>query len=396
MRLDDRRWPAALAGVHFIAAVLFCFAVFPRLGNATSGLDPDGYGHLGRVLYETGRYTSIEKAPLYPAFVAAVSFIAGGYRIEAIQFAQCLLSALGVAAACAVFRRTFPDRRAAWLAGLGCALFPLTLWYIPRLWTETFLTVGIAAYMLALVRLAQEPGAGRAVACGAAAAAVALTKGIALVFLPLTVLALLLALRGANLHHANLRPALIFLAAALALLLPWTWRNWRLTGALLPVHAEGGYNFYLGNGFARRWTEAPLSYVRLKDLTELDMAADFPDGLPQDTLALDRALSGAAWAEIKAQPLALARKALVGALTFWYLAADAPKSLLTGALQLPLALLAAIGAPRLLRRGGWGWLLLVPVVGIWGVSALVFSFGRLSATIMPYVIALACALFAKE
>jgi hypothetical protein len=391
VRLDDWRWAPALASVHFLAAALFCFAVFPRLGEATSGLDPDGYGHLGRVLYETGQFTSIEKAPLYPAFVAVVSAIAGGYRLGAIQLAQCFLSALGVAVVYAIFRRTLPNARLALLAGWGCAVFPLTLWYIPRLWTETFLTVGIALYTLALVRLVQHPGAGPAMLCGLAAGAVALSKGIALVFVPLTVLVLLLALR-----RAGRKPALIFLAAVLVLLLPWTWRNWRVAGVLLPVHAEGGYNVYLGNGFARHWLQAPLSYVRLKDLTEADMAADFPGGLPQETLSLDQALSKAAWAEIGARPLALARKLLVGMLTFWYLAADTPKSLLTGALQLPLALLAGMGALGLVqRRSRWTWLLLVPLVGIWGVSALVFAFGRLSATVMPYVIALACSAIRK-
>jgi 4-amino-4-deoxy-L-arabinose transferase-like glycosyltransferase len=387
----DRLWMAALGGLHFLLALGFCFVVFPRLGETTSGLDPDGYGHLGRVLYETGRFDSIDKPPLYPAWVALVAALTGGYHIAAIQVAQCLLAALGVMAYYAVFRRTLPNGGMARLAGLLCAVYPLTLWYAPRLWTETLLTVWVACYVLALAYLAAAPGLLRAGVCGLVAGLAALTKGIALVFIPLA-LAVILVVRSTRQSPSAgwWRPVAVFTLTALAVVLPWIGRNAQVSGALLPIHAEGGYNFYLGNGFARHWSEAPLSYTRLKALAE----ADLPFPIPADPLERDRRMLGVARQALAADLWLLPRKLLVGSLTFWYLAADAGKSLATGALQIPVVLLATWGAVRWVRRRAeWGigglMALLAPVVGIWGVSALVFSFGRLSAPVMPLVLALA-------
>ena len=385
------QWACFLFAINLALCLGFCFVAFPRLvGGDVAALDPDGYGEAGRVLYETGRFDSIEKAPLYPAFVAAtlrlVSFLAGGYPVWAVQAAQCILSAFTCGLLYAVFRRTLGEPAARW-AGLACALYPLLAWYTPRLWTETFLTFVLAGFTLALVALLQRPTAGRALLGGAMAGAVALSKGIGLVFAGLAPLVLLLRWRG-----KAWRWCLLFALAVVALVAPWTWRNWRLTGAFLPVHADGGYNFYLGNGFARHWLQAPLSYTALRAYTLQDIEALYASpGVdpPADPLAVDRVLMRAAWGELRAHPLLILRKLAIQSLTFWYLAADVPKSLLTGAFQLPVALAALPGAVRAYRRRSWALALAVPVAGIMGASVAIFAFARLSAIIMPYLIGLA-------
>ena len=110
---------------------------------------------------------------------------------------------------------------------------------------------------------------------------------------------------------------------------------------------------------------------------------------PIDPLAVDRILLRAALGDVAAYPMLIPQKLIVQSLTFWYLAADAPKSILTGVLQFPVILMALPGIVRVLRRRSWALALLVPIVGIMGVSVAVFAFARLSATIMPYVIGLA-------
>ena len=397
-------WAIILFGLHLVLALVFCFLVFPQIGEITSGLDPDGYGQAGQELYESGRFVSLSKAPLYPAFVALVCRLVGDYYLWAIQAAQCLLSACTVVILYAVLRCALQDEGVARLAGLACALYPMTLWYIPRLWTETFLTFTLALFTLALARLLQAPNWYNALLAGLAAGVVALSKGIGLVFTPLGVIVILLTARGRKKLSSKIRmsgrqrieaPAwqvtVLFCLGALALLAPWTWRNWRLSGAFLPVHADGGYNFFLGNGFARHWPQAPFSYARLKALTVVDQEAVYAQaGLhPQTPLQRDEILMAAAWDEIKAKPLVLARKVLLQSLTFWYLAADLPKSALTGALQIPVVILAIPGIIGAIRRRSKAVLLLVPVTGIMGASVLVFAFARLSATIMPYMIGLA-------
>jgi hypothetical protein len=385
--IQPYQWAAALFGLHLGLSLLFCFVISPRLGDATSGLDPDGYGQAGETWYLSGRFDAIDKAPLYPGFVALVAWLGGGYRLAAVQTAQCLLSALACVLLYMLFRRTLDRNEGmARTAGLLCAIYPMTIWYTPRLWTETFLTFGIALYTLALFKLLQEPAWLPAILCGCCAGFIALSKGIALVFIPLTVLVLAVYLR-----RAGLRPILLFGAAALLWVVPWTARNAHLTGAFLPIHTDGGYNFYLGNGFVRHWRQAPFSYVGLKALTVSDMQALY-DRLgysPQGSLQQDQMLLRTALDEIAAAPTFLLRKLAVQSLTFWYLAGDTSKSLLTGALQIPVAILALPGILRAIRRRSWASLLLVPVIGIMGVSVLIFAFARLAVTILPYLIGLA-------
>jgi 4-amino-4-deoxy-L-arabinose transferase-like glycosyltransferase len=362
--------------------------VFPRLGDATSGLDPDGYGSAGLTWYSTGRFEYINKAPLYPGFVALVSWLAGGYSIPAVQVGQALLSALSCLVLYAIFRRTLGNVLTARLAGLACAVFPMTIWYIPRLWTETFLTLALALLTLAFVMLAQKPGWGRALLAGAAVGAAALSKGIALAFLPLELVVLAwLAWRRRWPNPLGL--LLAFTLAALAFVGPWTYRNYQLTGGFLPIHTDGGYNFYLGNGFARHFGEAPGSYVQLKALTVQDMEADYArmGGQPSDPVQDDRLLLRLGLEQIGSDLLLLPRKLVLGALMFWYLAGDTAKSLFTGAVQIPVLVVGLLGLWRGWKKRDDSLYLLLPVIGIMGVSMLVFSFARLAAPVMPYVIA---------
>ncbi len=383
--LRRRSWDLALFGLHLALGLIFCFVIFPRIGEATSGIDPDGYGHLGQLWYTTGRFDSIEKAPLYPAFIALIAWLLGGYSLWQIQAAQCLLSSVAVILLLAVFRRALnTNGYMARIAGLACAVYPLTLWYIPRLWTETFLIFGLALYTWTIARLIEQPTFINAALCGLAAGFIALSKGTALVFIPLTIILIL-----ARFRRAGMRLAFLFIAAAMLWVAPWTWRNYRLAGAFLPIHTDGGYNFYLGNGFARHWHQARLSYTQLKSLTEQDLQSMTSAATPTLPLERDRVLLRLAWQEIAAQPLFLVKKILIQSLTFWYLAADQTKSLATAALQFPFVLLALFGVWRIFRAPGRAWILLIPIGGIMGVSVLVFAFARLSATIFPYVIGLA-------
>jgi 4-amino-4-deoxy-L-arabinose transferase-like glycosyltransferase len=381
---SQKKWSAILFGIAFVLALLFAFILFPSLLEVSSGLDPDGYGKAGQGFYETGQFQSIEIAPLYPAFIAVVSWLSGGYQVKTVQFAQCLVFALTCLVLYAIFQRTLSPQKAKY-AGLLCAMYPMSIWYVPRLWTEILLALMIALATLALIRLLQKPTSFNTLICGLTVGLAALSKGIALVFVPLFILVLLIRFRT-----KGILSALLFTAGASAFILPWTWRNWQQTGRFLPTHTGGGYNFYLGNGFVKHWFESPLSYQELKRFAELDMQAwyDRIGFAPEDPLTVDSVLMQAALAELQAKPYLIFQKMLIQSITFWYLAATASKSLFTGILQLPILLLAVPGMLRSLRFRSWALCLFIPVMGIWSTAALIFSFGRLSATIMPYIIGL--------
>lgn len=378
----SQRWSVILFFTSLCLAVLFSFALFPLLGETTSGLDPDGYGETGKILYETGRFQSITKAPLYPVFIALLSWLIDGYQIWIFQLAQCILFSLTSIVLYAIFQRTLSPKNAKY-AGLLCSVYPMSIWYIPRLWTETFLTLMIALLTLALINLLQKQTITNTLLCSLLVALTALTKGIAIVFIPLTLLVLLIRFRSKSFFTV-----VLFAVVGFALVAPWTWRNRQLTGRFMPIHATGGYNFYLGNGFSKYWLEAPFSYVELKDKTEEDMqGVQESTGFDlDDPLSIDDALMQAAVADIKHNPVLFIKKILVQSLTFWYLAASTSKSLFTGFLQIPIVLLAIPGFVRAVRFRSWALCLLIPITGIMGAAVLIFSFGRLSATIMPYMI----------
>lgn len=380
-----RRWAVVLFLLNLLVALAFTFLAFPELLDATSGLDSDGYGRAGQALYETGRFDSVTQAPLYPAFIAGISWAHGGYAVRYIQAAQALLAALTCVVMYSLFRAVL-DSGIAKYAGLACAVYPMTIWYVPRLWTETFLTFMLALLSLSLVRALQRPTSVKMCLCGLAAGALALSKGIGVVFVFLVPSLLL-----ARFRREGLRWIVLFVLSAALLIAPWTYRNLQITGRFIPIHATGGYNFYLGNGFTRHWLESPLSYVDLKAMTLADMEAlsDAQGSLPQDPVDLDDALMGAALAEFVADPLLLPRKILTQSLTFWFLAATPSKSIVTGLVQVPVVILAVAGVIRALRRRSWALALLIPVLGIMSIAVVVYAFARLSGTVMPYMLGLA-------
>ena len=380
-----RRWAVVLFLLNLLVALAFTFLVFPEMLDATSGLDADGYGRTGRVLYETGRFDSLTQAPLYPGFIAGISWAHGGYAVRYIQAAQALLAALTCVVMYSLFREVL-DSGIAKYAGLACAVYPMTIWYVPRLWTETLLTFMLAVFSLSLVRVLRRPTSVKMCLCGLAAGALALSKGIGVVFVFFVPFLLL-----ARFRREGLRWIVLFLLSAAFLIAPWTYRNLQITGRFIPIHATSGYNFYLGNGFTRHWLESPLSYVDLKVMTLADMQtlSDAQGSLPEDPVDLDDALMRAALAEFVADPLLPPQKILTQSLTFWFLAATPSKSIVTGLVQAPVVILAVVGVIRARRRRSWALALLIPVLGIMSIAVVVYAFARLSSTIMPYMLGLA-------
>ncbi|MCP4424411.1 MAG: hypothetical protein GY803_07975, partial [Chloroflexi bacterium] len=113
--------------LNLSVGLLFCFLIFPILMESSAiQLDPDGYGRVGQTLFEEGTFDTVAKAPLYPAFVAAVSFLAGKYSVTAVQVAQCLLLAVSCVVVYDISLRTLDQKIARW-AGTICAIFPMLI-----------------------------------------------------------------------------------------------------------------------------------------------------------------------------------------------------------------------------------------------------------------------------
>lgn len=175
--------------------------------------------------------------PLYAYFLGGLSTAFGG--LAAVKWAQALLGALLAPLLLRLGERVSGERvglAAGWLA----ALYPELVWYCAHFWSEVLL---LTLLWWAFERLlASEGGSARAaVAAGLLWGLAALTRETVLFFVPLAAVWLAFG------REAGRRRAVAFLLAASVVLVPWTLRNFALTGGFVPVTARGGYHLWLAN-----------------------------------------------------------------------------------------------------------------------------------------------------
>jgi 4-amino-4-deoxy-L-arabinose transferase-like glycosyltransferase len=179
-------------------------------------IDPFARAFLGETRASAGH------PPLFPVVLAGVSFL-GGTSVLAHQLTECVLEALAVVAIGFVGRSVAGDRAGLLAAGIAAGY--------PRLWvneglvlSESLYGLTIALMLLASYRLWRRPGLGAGAQLGIAVGLAALCRGEALVFLPLLVVPLIVAVRRASRRR---RVGLLVASAAGALVAigPWTVAN---------------------------------------------------------------------------------------------------------------------------------------------------------------------------
>jgi Dolichyl-phosphate-mannose-protein mannosyltransferase len=182
--------------------------------------------------------------PLYPYLVGALSTVSGG--LEAVKWAQGIIGAL-LAPIVFFLGARWLGERAGLYAGLAAAFYPELVWYCAHFWSEI---VFVTLLWWAFERLlASENGSVRvAAAAGLLWGAAVLARETVLFFMPLAAWWLV---RGGT---SGKRRTLAFLLAGAAAIVPWTVRNYAVTGALVPVATRGSFNLWLGNTL-RPWDE---------------------------------------------------------------------------------------------------------------------------------------------
>jgi 4-amino-4-deoxy-L-arabinose transferase-like glycosyltransferase len=132
------------------------------------------------------------------------------------------------------------------LAGLIMAVFPGHVFFSSLVMSETlfvFLVV-VAMLMLALVAKRREPGVPLLLLTGAAVAAAAMVRGQGL-FLFFVAL-LFWWVSSADWAHALQRATLV-MVTAIALIIPWSVRNYVVTDGFVFISTNDGANLYMGN-----------------------------------------------------------------------------------------------------------------------------------------------------
>ena len=346
----------------------FVFIGFPHLQERWHlREDGDGYGAIAQTIRD-GRYDDVTRGPVYPLVVAVLG------RPRAVKVVQALLDTLTCAlvfwlAGRLIQRSAFslrPSILAAWL----WAVYPLAIWRVAFINKEIVLTSLLMAYVCVQLTAWRDDKPWRWLAAGALLGVVNLCKPTFLL-LPLVVLVM------------RPRRGLLLLAAMLAVVAPWTVRNWRVTGGeFLPVATEqGGLTTFVGNyrPTAGLWEGAG----KIRWQGEVERIKGQNTGA--SVVALDRAFYRETWKQMAADPLVAVELIVRKCGRFWFLSAARREQAASISIQATYLALAVIGLWRCRPWGTAQTLMVVPILYVMLAHALSYADLRFSLPVMPLV-----------
>jgi 4-amino-4-deoxy-L-arabinose transferase-like glycosyltransferase len=244
-----------------------------------------GYGYADPFTIHTGPTAWVP--PLYPLLMAGVFKIAGIYTAQSAWILLTLNSVFSAATAIFIYEiaaRCYNRKVAIWSAWLW-ALYPAALQYAVHWIWEMSLTTFLFTWTLALALRMRgigeaEPNTGRKTTSqwllfGLLWGLIALANSTLLLFLPVCGIWILL---GARPLSTGLKNATFAALLFLAIIAPWTIRNWRAFHTFVPLRSNLGVELWAwnrdgANGIAEQAPVQPsprdpsfLPYLRMGEI----------------------------------------------------------------------------------------------------------------------------------
>jgi hypothetical protein len=386
------RWLALIAAAALGLRLLYALALVrdaPLLGDALqfhlqANALADGLGYVQPfLLRDTGELRlTADKPPLFPFLEAGVSLLGG--RSWAWHHLVGVLAGTGTVVVCGLLGRKVAGPAVGLAAAAIAAVYPVLVATDGSLRSESVYALAIALVLLAALRLREAPSARRAAIAGAAVGVAALARSEALALLVLLVLPL-----------AGLRRTAIAGLACLVVLTPWLARTWiALDHPVLVSTNVGGLlagancdTTYAGDELGQ-WdygclpppvheNEAEES-ARQRDIG-LRYAREHAGRLPVVLAArLGRSFE-------------LYRPRQNAYMEAFYEGRDLTLAQIGTAMFYVLALLAAVGAVALRRRGA-AWAVLAAPIALVALTTLIsYGFTRFRVAAEPGLVVLAAA-----
>ncbi len=207
-----------------------------------------GRGFVYDEAHDTGTAQQFGRAPAYPLFLTMIG--AGGALHETsparVKVAQSVAGAVGVWLIGLIALRAAGPRAGA-IAALVAAVYPPLVWICAYVLSEALYSTLALCTVLLLDRAADRAADARSSRAGGALALIAgllasvaiLTRPAMLFFLPLAALWLA--------HRRRTILAVAFVVTTVAVMAPWTARNFRAYDRFVLVASEGGVTFWTGN-----------------------------------------------------------------------------------------------------------------------------------------------------
>ena len=385
----------SIAGV--LASLFFSFIIFPRIQEPLNlNIDPDNCGELAKNIFQGRGFTynhsttpAIDRGPVYPYLVAGVFWLVGQESIQSVQVFQSLCHGLTCFLIVLVARRAW-NERAAFIAGILCAIHPMLIWYTSRIWIETVHTLLVTIVALLTVRLMERASVSRSIVTGLAMGIAILTKSILILFPLLFGILLLIQWK-----QQGLRAAAALVLAAACVVTPWTLRNYEVSGHVVPVHTSLGLNLLQGDAIGDHWADIPFSTLEIWQkgnentnavVKGTGYSATDPDG--------DRLLVCSSLSFNFSHPIIFLKRIIINGLTFWYLSESPLKSIFLILLQYPLVVLVVIASTRSWQTTSAQPLILL-IFYFFVCHSLIVGWARYSVPIVPVCVLLASIVLAK-
>jgi hypothetical protein len=255
----ETRTLLAIGALAFVVRVAFIVA---EPGSKLAGDEWTWFrlavGH-GGVASEKMRFSPLRNRhilfypPVYPYFVGTVHVLSGGGLTPSaeearlpppptgVKYAQALL---GAALVLAVGRLGMAvlGARVGLAAAAITAFYPDLVWLAAHFWSETLFLALLWWAMERVLASDRDESLGRAAVAGLLWGVAILTRETALYFL---VVAAAWMVWGRGLPGR--RRAALLVVTALVVVAPWTYRNWVVFRAFIPVSIQGGQNLFQGN-----------------------------------------------------------------------------------------------------------------------------------------------------
>ncbi len=374
--------------------ILFSTIVVPLIKSPLNvNIDPDGIGALAAnisagkgFVYGTSANTvpAFDRGPMYPCIVAVIFKLSGGANILAVQLFQAVCHAFTCILTFLLALELF-NRRIARIAQLMCAFHPLLIWYTARILIESVNTLLFTLALVGVLAFVRRPSYLSALAMGVLVGIASLTKSIAL-YIPV----------AAGLYHMlvrgkNIIPKLLFsLVVTLAVIFPWTIRNYVVSSEIVPVHTSLGLNMVQGDVVGEYWARMPFSTIDLWKVGKVRIDSILqPTGLSAVEPKGDRLLVEESLRHNLRNPGGFLQRITLNALTLCYLGESRAKSIFLGCIQFPFFICVAIASIKLLRTSSDARVLVAVGAGFFLVHAFIIGWARYSAPILPAGIVLA-------
>jgi 4-amino-4-deoxy-L-arabinose transferase-like glycosyltransferase len=271
---DTRVDPRRLGALALAALVIRLAFILLEPGSKLAGDEWTWYRWAvsppGGVASETVRFSPLRtnlifEPPLYPYFIAVLHEATGTdpeTKLRVVKLGQAVLGALLVMAVGGAGTRVF-GARVGTLAAAFAAFYPELVWFSAHFWSET-LFMALLWWAIERLLASEEGGYGRLAAAGFLWGLACLTRETVLYFIPFAALWLAWG------TPFRWRRGAAFAVVAVLTIAPWTYRNWVVFHAFIPVGTAGGQNLFQSNaGIDRDVTYEMVKAVKGRDRREV-------------------------------------------------------------------------------------------------------------------------------